>query len=163
MDSQLIIDSVSRFLHVGTAITLVGGTIFMRFVLKPAADQLSQEAHDQLRTALIARWKRFVHGGIGLFLLSGFYNYMRLMPQHKGDSLWHALVGTKILLAFGVFFLASALVGKSKSFEGLRQQRPKWLAVVVLLSLIIVGISSFVKVRGPKLPLLPTVNATVPE
>lgn len=162
MDSQLLIDALSRFVHVATAITLVGGTVFMRFVLKPAADQLTPETHDQLRSFLLPRWKRFIHSGIGLFLLSGFYNYMRLMPGHKGDSLWHALVGTKILLAFAVFFLASALVGKSPAFEGLRKQRPKWLAVIVVLAVIIVGISSFVKVRGPKVPLVPA-NIAVPE
>lgn len=148
MDSgQLILDAVSRFAHVGTAIALVGGSIFMRFVLMPAANQLPTDAHDHLRAAVLAKWKRFVHGGIALFLLSGFYNYMRLMGAHKGDKLWHMLVGIKILLAFVVFFVASALVGKSKSFEALRQQRAKWLGIVVLLALVIVAMSSFLKVR----------------
>ena len=147
MEPQLLLDAASRFAHVGTAIALVGGSIFMRFVLMPVASQLPNDAHDQLRAGILNRWKRFVHGGIGLFLLSGFYNYMRLMGAHKGDKLWHMMVGTKILLAFVVFFIASALVGKSKSFEPLRQQRAKWLGIVVLLSLVIVGMSSFLKVR----------------
>ncbi len=119
----------------------------MRFVLMPAASQLPNDAHEQLRAAVLAKWKRFVHGGIGLFILSGFYNYMRLMGSHKGDKLWHALVGTKILLAFVVFFLASALVGKSKAFEPLRQHRAKWLGITVVLALVIVAMSSFLKVR----------------
>lgn len=157
MDSgQLILDAVSRFAHVGTAIAVLGGSIFMRFVLMPAANQLPTEAHDQLRAAVLAKWKRFVHGGIAVFLLSGFYNYMRLMPGHKGDKLWHMLVGIKILLALVVFFLASALVGRSKAFEGLRQQRAKWLAIVVLLSLVIVGMSSFLKVRKFATVVTPT-------
>lgn len=147
MDSQLLVDTVSRVVHVGTAIALVGGTVFMRFVLHPAAKELSDAEHDKLRAGVIARWKRFVHAGILLFVVSGFYNYFRQMPNHKGDGLYHMLVGTKMLLGFVVFFLASALVGRSKAFEAMRQQRAKWLSIIVLLAFVIVAISGFVKVR----------------
>mgnify|MGYP007114257350 CR=1 FL=1 len=148
MDTTLVLDSLSRIVHVGTAIALVGGTVFMRFVLLPSVKLISDEAHQKLSEGVVARWKKFVHPGIGLFLLSGFYNFARLAPAHKGDSLYHALVGTKILLAFGIFFIASALVGKSKAFEGMRQAKAKWMTVIVLLAAVIVGISGFVKVRG---------------
>jgi len=148
MNDLLAIDVISRFIHVATAIVMVGGTVFMRFVLMPAAAELSQAEHDQLRQRLLARWKRVVHGGIGLFIGSGFYNFIQALPKHKGDGLYHGLVGTKILLAFAIFFIASALVGRSASFEKMRQQRAKWMGVIVLLSAVIVGISGFVKVRG---------------
>lgn len=144
---ELALDVVSRVVHVGTAITLVGGSIFMWRVLMPSAAELDDESHEKLRTAVMGRWKKIVHIGIALFIISGFYNFARMVPKHSGDSLYHALVGTKILLAFGIFFLASALVGKSKTFEGMRQNRGKWLGVIVLLATIIVGISGFVKVR----------------
>ena len=120
----------------------------MAFVLGPAADELGEEIHNNLREHVVKRWKKFVHGGIALFLLSGFYNYMVLIPKHKNDGLYHGLVGTKILIALAIFFLASALIGRSKSFEGLRAQRAKWLKIIVLLAVIVVGISGFVKVRG---------------
>lgn len=141
---------LSRIAHVGTAIVLVGGTVFMRFVLMPAAKELPEAEHDQLRQRLLARWKRVVHGGIALLLLSGLYNYMQQIPKHKGDGLYHALLGTKMLLALVVFFIASALVGRSAAFEKMRQNRAKWMGLIVLLSALIVGISGFVKVRGPK-------------
>lgn len=148
MDFQLLIETVSRFTHVSTAIALVGGSCFMAFVLGPAARQtLTDEAHDQLRVGVVARWKKFVHGGIALFLASGIYNYVNLIPAHKGDKIWHMLVGTKILIALVIFFLASALVGRSKTFDGMRQNRAKWLTVIVILSALVVGMSSFAKVR----------------
>ena len=96
----------------------------------------------------MGRWRRFVHIGIALFLISGFYNYMQAIPQHRGQGLYHALVGTKMLLALGVFFLAAALVGRSEKLEPMRQNRGKWLKVLVVLSAAIVAISGFVKVRG---------------
>ena len=71
------IDVVSRIVHVLTAITLVGGSIFTLLVLMPSAKQLSTEAHDQLAAAVNGRWKKLVHFGVLLFLISGFYNYFR--------------------------------------------------------------------------------------
>lgn len=149
MDSLLFIDTLSRIVHVSTAIVLVGGSVFMTFVLLPTAEQLSAGEHDKLRGLINGRWKRFVHAGILLFLVTGFYNYYQQMDKHKGDGLYHALVGTKILLALGLFFIASALVGRSAAFESMRASRAKWLKIMVLLAAIIVGISGFVKVRGP--------------
>ena len=157
--AELILNTASRIIHVGTAITLVGGSVFMAFALMPAAAaKLSDEEHDRLRAGVLARWKKFVGPGIGLFLISGFYNYMQAIPLHKGDGLYHALVGTKIILALAVFFLASALVGKSKALEGIRQNRAKWLKVLIILAVAIVGISGFVKVRGGQQPV-PTHSA----
>ena len=52
-----------------------------------------------------------------LFIVSGFYNFARAIPGHKGDGLYHALLGTKILLALILFAISSALVGRSKAFE----------------------------------------------
>ena len=154
MDTQLILDAISRIVHVGTAITLVGGSIFTLMVLIPSAKEISDEQHQKLAEGIERRWKKFVHIGIALFLLSGGYNYGRMLMigDHKGDGLYQALVGTKMLLALGVFFLASALVGRSAKFEGMRQNRTKWLKIMVLLAAVIVGISGFVKVRGIPAP-----------
>jgi uncharacterized membrane protein len=151
--NMFALDVLSRIIHVSTAITLVGGSAFMLLVLLPSAKLISEEAHQTLAQAVTGRWKRFIHGGILLFLLSGFYNYMRAIPNHKGDGLYHGLLGAKMLLAFAIFFLASALVGRSAAFAGIRENRAKWLKVVVLFAAIIVGISGFVKVRGvPRTP-----------
>jgi len=146
---MLALDALSRIVHVSTAITLVGGSLFMLFVLMPAAARnLSEDVHETLRAAITARWKWFVHLGIALFLLSGFYNYFRAMPSHDGDGLYHALVGTKILLALGVFFVAAALVGRSTKLQAIRDRRRRFLTLLVLLAAMIVAISGFLKVRG---------------
>ena len=150
MDNLFPLDVLSRILHVTVAIVLVGGTVFMRFILMPAAKELPEAEHDQLRQRLLARWKRVVHSGITILLVSGVFNYIQQRPNHAGDTPYHALMGTKMLLALVVFFIASALVGRSAAFEKMRQNRAKWLGLIVLLSALIVGISGFVKVRGAK-------------
>ncbi len=152
MDPELILYSVSRILHVGTAIVVVGGTFFIRFVLFPAATQnLTDDVHVRLRGAVIGIWKRIVHAGIVLLLLSGGLNYYRVLAKgtHKADPLYHALLGTKILLALAIFFIASVLVGRSPAFEGLRRNAPRWLLVNLLLAAIIIALSGYLKVRGP--------------
>ncbi|QDV24691.1 hypothetical protein [Aureliella helgolandensis] len=157
------VDVVSRVVHVGTAIALVGGSVFTLFVLLPAAKLLSPEAHETLASGIGARWKRFVHLGVLLFLASGFYNYFQAIPLHKGDGLYHALVGTKILLALFVFFVSAALVGRSAGLQAIRDQREKWLKILVLVAAIIVCISGFVKVRGTTSLDAAEVTVTEPE
>jgi uncharacterized membrane protein len=164
MEPIEILNIASRWVHVGTAIVVVGGTVFMRFVLLPAAAPLPQADHDALRERIMVRWRKYVMAGIALFLLSGFYNYLVVAtPQHRGDKAYHALMGTKIVIAFGVFFLASVLVGRSARFEPLRRDRKKWLMVLIALAFVIVLISSFLRVRGvperqPKLPVAASAN-----
>jgi uncharacterized membrane protein len=148
---ELTVFTLTRILHIGTAIVLVGGTFFVRFVLMPAASQTLGDAdHSRLRAALMPAWKKIVHGGIALLLVSGAANYYRVIADHshQGDGLYHGLIGTKILLALAIFFIASALVGRSAKFEPMRQNAWKWLAVNLILALVIVSISGFVKVRG---------------
>ena len=162
MDSQLLINVISRIVHISTAIALIGGTVFMVFVLLPAAKQLSNDQHERLRGLINSTWKRFIHVGILLFLVTGFYNYFQQMPLHKGDGLYHGLVGTKIILALVIFFIASVLVGRSAAFEWMRAGREKWLKIIVLLAAIVVAMSGFVKVRGPKVKVAEA-SATVPS
>ncbi|SRR5258708_2439533 len=149
--SDLILYSVTRILHIATAIIVVGGTFFVRFVLFPAATQsLPDDAHARLRTAVMSTWKRIIHAGIALFIITGAINYYRVVAEgkHKGDALYHALLGTKIILALVIFFIASVLVGRSAAFEGMRRNAPKWMLVNLVIAAMIVAISGFLKVRG---------------
>jgi uncharacterized membrane protein len=149
MDSIEILNVASRWLHIATAIVILGGTVFMRFVLLPAAESLPPAEHEALRGKVVARWKKFVMGGIALFILSGFYNYLVVTgPLHRKDKSYHMVMGTKILLAFIVFFLASVLVGRSARFEPLRRDRKKWLLITIVIAFVIVLISSYLRIRG---------------
>ena len=140
------IDIISRIIHVLTAITLVGGSIFSLLVLIPATNGLDGQAGDWLAKRVTARWKRVVHGGIALLLLSGFYNYFRAIPDHQGDGLYHGLIGVKMLLALAVFFIAAALVGRSAKLQSMRDNRRFWLQLLIFLAVLIVVISGYAKV-----------------
>lgn len=147
---DLALFTTTRVLHIATAIVLVGGTFFVRFVLMPAATaNLADDVHAKLRGAIMATWKRIVHLGIALFIITGGINYYRVIAAgtHKGDPLYNALLGIKILLALVVFFIASVLVGRSAKFDGMRRDARKWLTLNLILAAVIVAISGFLKVR----------------
>lgn len=148
MDPTFVLQVVSRIVHVLMAIALMGGTIFAFCVLLPSAQDLEEGAHRKLAEGIQRRWKWIVHLAIALLLISGFYNYMMALGGHRGDSLYHALLGTKMLIALVVFFIAAALVGRSEALQGMREARRRWTGIAVLLACVIVGISGFVKVRG---------------
>lgn len=149
---MLAVDPVvvsSRFIHVLFAILLLGGAMFTRFALLPAASALPEDVHADLKERIAARWRKFVGMGIGVLLLTGFYNYLVVMrPQHAGDKLYHMLMGIKILLAFVVFFIASGLSGRSQGLAFIRHKAGQWLLIVILLGSLVTGIASFLKVRG---------------
>ena len=157
MDVEFGLAVISRIVHVLTAIVLVGGSVFTAFVLLPSARHIDEGAHAQLAAAVGSRWKRFVHIGILLFLVTGIYNYTLAIPQHRGDGPYHALMGIKMLLALGVFFIASALVGRSARLEKFRQRRSTWLTILVLLAATIVAISGYLKIRSVPTTIEPTI------
>jgi hypothetical protein len=162
MNPELILSIVARWLHVGSAIVLLGGTICLKFVVTPVLKDQSQELRDAIR----GRWAKFVHGGIAGLLLSGGYNYLKSLPLHRGDAVWHAMVDTKIILALGVFFIASVLVGRSKGTQKFRDNAGKWTAIAVLLGLTIVAMSGVAKVAASKPaaaePVTEKLNEVVP-
>ena len=139
MDGSELIAVLSRWVHVGTAIVLLGGSVFQRFVVMPSARTLPEEEHKQLRERIMMRWKKFVMGGSTLLIITGFYNY--LSTKHAGP--YHML---KIRLASGLFFRASALTGRSPGLAPIRQNAGKWLGVLIALAAVVVAIGGYLRV-----------------
>ena len=85
MLTETILPLISRWIHILAAVTAVGGMLFMRFVLMPAASQaLTDEQHVALRERVMARWGKIVGLSIGLLLITGFYNFVHTgVPKGK--------------------------------------------------------------------------------
>ncbi len=144
-----LLDVLSRWIHVTSAIALMGGAIFAVLAVIPSLAVLDEETRKQVKTAIRSRWAKVVHVGILLLLVTGFYNYLAVTgPAHQGDNrkIYHILMGNKILIALVIFFLASVLAGRSAKFDGMRRQDRKWLTIIILLAAIVVGIGSYLKV-----------------
>jgi len=145
-----------RWAHVLAAIAALGGLLFARFALLPAAEDLGRETADRLHDGIRRRWLPWVIGAITLLLASGLANYLLLIRRVKdapelwgGDWLrqtgYHTLFGVKFLLALAVFYLASGLVGRGAGTQWIRDARRQWLSVTVGLGVAVVLISGWMR------------------
>ena len=92
-------------------------------------------------------------GAITLLLASGLANFLLFndAAQAWEDGTWmkqtkyHALFGVKFLLALGVFYFASGLVGRGEGTAWIRANRGKWLSVTLLMAVAIVMLSGWMR------------------
>ena len=145
---------LSRWIHITAAIVAIGAVAFQRFALLPAAKQvLSDEKQKELREGIRSRWAKFVHGCIVLLLVTGGLNFVMLaMPPKVEPMPYHGIFGVKFFAAMGIFFLASALSGRSPGFAHFREKGMKWLSVILVLALVVVFLSGMlnqVRTSGP--------------
>ena len=137
---------VLRFLHIAPAVVAGGATIFARIALLPALAALPEAERVRVKDAIDGRWRVVVMGCITLLLVSGIANFVIYQaPVHKGQPLYHALFGVKFLAAMIVFFLASALSGRSASLARIRAHSRIWVGVAATLVIAIVLISAVLR------------------
>ncbi len=147
MDDVNVLNLVVRILHITGAIIALGGSIFARFALLPSMRALPADAQAGLRDDVRRRFLWLFMLAAAALLVSGFYNYLHNeSPVHSGQPLYHALMGTKIILSLSVFTLGSALLGRAPVFDGLRKKAATWMAVNVVLALIIVVLAALLRV-----------------
>src|SRR5260370_33841 len=100
-----VLNILMRFLHIVSAITLLGGILAWRFGVIPALAPLGEETRRKADNAMAAAWRPSVLFGVAGSLASGIYNFLRwnaagLTPEY------HAIIGVKFLLALHVFAVA---------------------------------------------------------
>lgn len=147
METDMLLPLLMRWIHVVTAVVLVGGLIFYRFVFVPVANTvLTPDEREKLQVPLMRRWKLFVHPPIILFLGSGFYNYLFVTRfNHEGQGLYHMLFGAKFLLALVVFGLGIVMTSTMAWSEKLRRNQGLW-GVLIVLALAVVLLGGYMKV-----------------
>lgn len=92
-----------RWVHLASMAALVGGIVYARFVMIPAAGSLSPEARAALDEHAATRFRPAVFLALAGLVISGIFNYLS-KPGHTVR--YHALFGVKMLLAMHVFAVA---------------------------------------------------------
>lgn len=143
-----------RIMHILGAVVLLGGIVFQRFVLFPALTELSEgEAAERIRQLLRGRIARLTMLSAALLLISGLVNTARVSIAYRfPDGDYNLLLAGKLVLAMGIFYLASALAGRSASAEKLRANATKWLNILLVAAILIIVLGAAMKsaVREPK-------------
>jgi uncharacterized membrane protein len=151
MTADYLLMLVARWLHIVSAALAIGVPIFMRFVLMPARGRLEESQRAVLHEAVMARWRIFVYCMIVVFLATGLWTFLAVArwkaPEFTADMRfrYHLLFGIKLIIALVMFFLSSALAGRSAAFAGIRAKAPMWVGVLILLGLAVVGISGVMR------------------
>jgi len=123
MGSSDIVGILSRWVHVTSAIILLGGVIFARSVRHA---QLFKEYRALATTAIVA------------LFLSGLYN---LLTKANTPKPYHMIFGIKFLLALHVFGVG--LMSTRANVEETTRQR--WLTGVALSGLVVTLLSAYLR------------------
>jgi uncharacterized membrane protein len=140
-----------RYAHILGAITLMGGTIFMRFALRPVVVSLPPETKLAIHEQVRSRWSKFVMLASALLLISGLtnlalagrYTFEPILGMEKGG--YHMLVGVKFLLALPIFFIAALMTGRSSLAKRVQASAELWMNVNLALALTMVLIGGYLK------------------
>lgn len=136
---------LARWLHILSAALALGVPIYVRFVLAPAMASLDEEPRSRLNEAIAKRWRIIVYVLIVIFLATGFYTFLgvRRWRDFPADLKfrYHLYFGIKLVIALIMFFLSSALAGRSSALKFIRDKSGFWLTVLILLGLFIIVIS----------------------
>ena len=138
-----LIALVVRWLHILAATVTVGRADLHSF--RGAAGvgqgrQLHQEAG-----AIAARWRMLIYVSMAVFLATGLWNYLGVARWREFDPAiqgrYHMLLGIKLLLALGLFFVLSALAGRSAKLAFIRDNAKTWFTLALSLGIMIVALS----------------------
>jgi uncharacterized membrane protein len=125
-----------RWLHIASAVTLIGAMIYGWLVLVPATGVLSAEARKTLTDRTAALFRPLAFLAIAALLISGAYN-LATTPGHH--SLYYILLSIKLLLAAHVFAVAILLVTRNPEHRG------RLLAGAAISGLIIIAIAAYLR------------------
>jgi uncharacterized membrane protein len=148
MDPLFWFNVITRWLHVTCAVVGIGAFVFWRLVLMPALAAQEPGARQALAARLAPRLKTLVHSALGLLLLTGFYNYSVAIPKVRTlayRSLYHPIIGTKILLALVLFGIATALLSSRSGSGNIGEERSGGLTLILVLAIIILFLSAILR------------------
>jgi putative copper export protein len=148
---------VNKWLHLLSMIGMLGGTGFAWFVLHPALKDKPEDLDAK------AMWRKYgiTQGILWLIVLvTGFMNYYFLMATVK--STYHMLLGMKIMLALLMFILAMLAAHPAPGLEKWTKNKGPWLAVILLMGIVAVGISAHLNINRVNGKLIKAVGSQVP-
>lgn len=127
---------VMRFLHIISAVTLLGGVLTWRFAAIPATSALAVDTREKLGNAIAAALRPAIIFAVAGLVISGIYNFL-----HKTGltPTYHAIFGIKVLLALHVF--AAAILAARPD----NPRRSRQLTGVAISGIIIVALSAVLR------------------
>ena len=131
---------------------MIGGFFFFRVVLIPIANRLPDPS--TLISSTLKRFSGIVWITLLTVLISGLYNVItffrtaRMSAVESVDvdySLYILVLGVKFFIVFLIYTLAIILTFPYPVFETFQKRPVPWLNIVIILGLIIIFLSAFLR------------------
>lgn len=133
---QEVLNVLTRWLHISSAVTLIGGLIYGRFVLVPGLAVAAADAREAIVEKAAQAFRPLVYTAAAALVVSGLYNIL----SHPGHTLrYHILFGVKLLLVAHVFTVSLAIVRPHKT------GRARLMSTTAISGLIIIAISAYLR------------------
>ncbi len=130
-----VLPYLARWVHIASAITLMGGMFFAAIAWLPALRNGEQSVSD----AIAARFRPWFAAAIVGLLASGFYNYMRHATARDVPTMYHMVFGMKFLLALHVFAVGWLSLNRGNT------KRARQITGVVISGLVIIALSAWMR------------------
>lgn len=98
-DFQILLNVLSRFLHIISAILLLGGAFYAHRVLTPVLNVLPEDQRMQAAAGAQLRYRAILFTLVGVSLLSGIYNLLKVPHSH----IYHMAFGIKMLAVLHIY------------------------------------------------------------
>jgi uncharacterized membrane protein len=131
-----VLSAIMRWLHITSAVVVVGGVLYARFVIAPALATLTAQDQETLAAAMAARYRSLLY--LAMVFLAGTGLYNTIMNMGRGP-LYQSLLGIKLLLVLHVFAVGLLIV-KPKN-----PKRSRQMTGLVISGLVILAISAVLR------------------
>ncbi len=132
-----------QWLHLLGAVVAVGGAFFFRLVLLPSLSFLPNEQRSALIARLAPRFRVAIWLAIAVLIFSGVFNLLE--SSHLAQPVYRGVLAVKIVLAFVLFSIALTATLPLPSLARIQQKRPALLATNVVLGIVIILLSAYLR------------------
>ena len=145
-----------QWIHVGSVVLMIGGFFFFRVIFLPIANR--QAESESLVSAALRRFGGIVWTALLTVLISGLYNFITFFRAARSVaaaetlvsdySLYILVLGIKLFIVFLIFTLAIVLTFPYPVFDVFQKRPAPWLNLTVVLGLVVIFLSAFLRRMG---------------
>lgn len=138
---EVILHVFTRFIHIISAILLLGGAFYARYVLTPVLNVLPEDQRMPCAAGAQLRYRATLFTLVALSLLSGVYNFL-LTPHSRQYQIAFGIKMLAVLHIYATVILWATSPYGDVTFAGKGKRR---LLSITIAGLIVVLISAYLR------------------
>ena len=140
-DLQLVLGVISRFIHIISAIFLLGGVFYARRVSTPVLNVLPEDRRMQAAAGAQLSYRSTLFTLVALSLLSGLYNFLQTSHSRQ----YHIAFGIKMLAVLHIYATAILWATSPYGDVDIAGKGKRRLLSITIAGAIVVFISAYLR------------------